>query len=195
MKVAKLTFALVLVSLMAGLALAQNTDQPNGGARRGGRGGPGGFGGGDVAAAFERLSSAVQKLDLTSEQKEKFEALKKEYAPKVKAIHEKADKIFTDEQRTAIKTAREAKPEDRRAAFQKLRDTLKLTDDQKKQLEPVAKEGRTLLEEVRTKVANTLTDEQKTKLREAMNRGGRRGNGPGRGGNGGGNGDQSQRST
>ena len=125
-------------------------------------------------------------MDLTSEQKDKLEALKKEYAPKFKALREKADKILTDDQKKArdeaIKAAREATGHDRRAAYQKVRDAVKLTDDQKKQMESVMKEGRALIEEVRPKVSDVLTDEQKTKLREAMGTrrgGGRRGWRPG----------------
>ncbi len=192
MKVARLAFALAVVCLMAGSVLAQ-TEGDNQGGGRGGRGGRGAGGfGGDAVGMFERLSTAVQKLDLTADQKEKFEALKKDYAPKFKAIREKSDKILTDDQKAAIKAAREAKPEDRRAAFQKVRDAMaKMTDDQKKQMEPVAKEGRTLMEEARTKITNILTDDQKAKLREAM--GGRRGGGRRGGGNGGA--EQSQRST
>jgi len=176
MKVAKLTFALVVVALMAGSALAQNPDQPRQG--RGGRG-PGGFGGGDPAGMFERLAGAIQKLDLTAEQKEKVEALKKEYAPKVKAVKEKMDGVLTADQKSAreaaVKAAREAKGDDRRAAYQKIREAVKLTDDQKKAMEPIMKDAQTLSQEVRTKFNALLTEEQKTKLRESMGRGPRGG--------------------
>lgn len=194
MKVARLVFALALVSFLAGSVLAQDsTDQPNRRPGGGGRGrGQGGFGGGDAAAMFDRFTAAVEKLDLTSGEKEKFEPLKKDYAPKFKAIQEKADKIRTEDQKAAIKKLREAKPEERRALYQQLSDKLKMTDDQRKAMEPVAKEGRSLMEEARSKVLESLTDEHKAKLRELM---GRRGGGgrPPRGGNGAGGADQSQR--
>ncbi len=179
MKVARLTFALVLVSLMAGLVLAQDTQQQPGRGRGRGRGG---FGGGDAAGMFERLTTAVQKLDLTAEQKGKIEALKTEYGPKLKAIHEKAENILTAEQKTArdeaMKAARDATGDARRDAYRKVRDAVKLTDDQKKAMEPVTKEGRELMEKARPAVMAVLTDEQKTKLRESMpGRGGRSGGG------------------
>ena len=180
MKVARLAIALVSISVVASLAMAQD----NGGPRRGQRGQ--GFGGMDVSAMFDRLVSNVQKLDLTADQKDKLEALKKEYAPKVKAIREKADSVLTDDQKALVKAAREASGrEARREAFQKMREGMKLTDDQKKQMEPIAKEGRSLFESVRDKVRGMLTDEQKTKLQEMTGRrGGRR--------QGGGNADKSQ---
>ena len=185
MKVARLTIALVSVSLMAALALAQDSTQPpqRGGRGRGGFGGPGG-----VAAGFERLSEAVKKLDLTTDQKDKLEALKKEYTPKFKALRDKAEKILTDDQKKArdeaTKAAREATGADRRAAYAKVRDAVKLTDDQKKQMEAVMKDGRSLFEEARPKVTDILTDEQTAKLKETMGRrgGGRRGGGGGQGG-------------
>jgi Spy/CpxP family protein refolding chaperone len=176
MKVARLTIALAVVSLMAGSALAQ---PPAGQGRGPGRGGFGGRGG--MAAGFERLMAAVQKLDLTADQKDKFEALKKEYAPKFKDLREKSEKILTDEQKTAradaMKKAEAATGEDRREAYRKVRDAVKLTDDQKKQMDSVMKEGRSLFEEARTKITDKLTDDQKAKLKEAMGsrRGGRRG--------------------
>jgi len=173
MKVARLTFAWLLVSLMAGSALAQ---PPAG--RGSGRGrGPGGFGGG----GFERLTDAVSKMDLSADQKDKLETLKKEYAPKFKALREKSEKILTDDQKKArdeaMKAAREAKPDDRRAAYGKIRDAVKLTDDQKKETESVMKDVRALFEEVQPKVSEILTDEQKAKLKEAMGSrtGGKRG--------------------
>ena len=188
MKVARLALGLALVCIMAGAVLAQ----PEGGGQRGGRGrGMGFMGGMDMASMLDRYCAAVQKLDLTAEQKEKLEALnlKKEYGPKLKALAEKADKILTSEQKEARKAIREAKTQDeRRAAYEKNRDKMQLTDDQRKQMEPIGQEGRKLMEEIRGKVGGILTDEQKTKLRESMpGPGGRRGNRRG--------GEESQRST
>jgi Spy/CpxP family protein refolding chaperone len=99
MKVARLAFALFLVSLMAGSVLAQPPgDSSDGGRGPGGRR-PGGFGGPwGGFSPYERLTDAVKKLDLTAEQKEKVDALKKEYAPKVKALREKMESLRKESQ-------------------------------------------------------------------------------------------------
>ena len=78
-------------------------------------GGPGG-----AFSPFDRLTEAVNKLDLTAEQKEKFEALKKEYGPKVKALREKMEAVMKE----GRSLADEARP--------KLMDIL--TDEQKAKL-------------------------------------------------------------
>ena len=64
------------------------------------------------------------------------------------------------------------------AAARKMGETVKLTDDQRKQMGPIGQEGGKLMQEVMPKVNASLTDEQKAKLREAMpGRGGRRNRG------------------
>ena len=174
MKMARLSVALFLVCALAGTAFAQ----PRG--DRGGRGQGGGFGMmmGD-GSPMQRLTDTIKKLDLTSDQKDKLEALKKEYEPKFKAIREKREKILTDDQKKAVadamKAAREATGDDRRAAYGKVRDAMKLTDDQKKDMEAVMKEGRDLFEEVRPKVMDVLTDTQKEDLKKLMPQRGARG--------------------
>ena len=120
MKVVRLTLALALVSLMAGLVLAQTPSERPAGPRGPGGRGPGGFGGPGAFSPFERMTDAVKKLDLTPEQTAKFEALKKEYAPKFKALREKMESVMK-EGRTL---ADEARP--------KLMDIL--TDEQKAKL-------------------------------------------------------------
>ena len=65
-------------------------------------------------------------------------------------------------------------------AYQKVRDAVTLTDDQKKARDAVMKDTQALMTEARTKVMEILTDDQKEKLKAAMpQRGGRGGRGRG----------------
>jgi Spy/CpxP family protein refolding chaperone len=66
------------------------------------------------------LADAVSKLDLTAEQKEKIEALKTQYAPKAKALREKAETLRKETQ---------ALIEEARPKFSEI-----LTDEQKQKL-------------------------------------------------------------
>ena len=181
MKLVKLTTLVVALSLVAGTALAQPR-----GDRRGGQNGQGDRNGMGLMilngeSPLNRFLEAINKLDLTTEQKAKIADLKKEYEPKGKALREKAEKILTDDQKKIVADARknlkEAKGDDRRAAFQKFAEALKNvkpTDEQKTKLRDVSKEARTLFEEARKKFTDVLTDAQKEELKKAMpQRGGR----------------------
>ena len=102
MKVAKLSSMVFVFSLMASMALAQ----PPGG-QGGGRGGRGGQGGGVMAlftsdSPIKRLTDAIDKLDLTDEQKTKIADIKKEYEPKFKDIKDKMTAVLTDDQKKAV---------------------------------------------------------------------------------------------
>ena len=186
MKVAKFTLALITLSLMASMAMAQPPQ--NGGQRRGGRGG---FGGGDPVAQFDRMKAAVDKLTLSDDEKSKVAAVTDEYKPKVKALKDKIDAIYTSDQLALLKKASDAmapgstvSQDDRRQIFQDLRDNLKVTDEQRTKLQPLQGEARTLITEVRKKLGDSLTDANKTAFQAATR--GRGGNRRGRGGNGGG---------
>lgn len=185
MKLARPVFALLLVALMAGLVQAQ----PGGGGR-GQRGG--GFGGGrDPVAQFERLMTAAGKLEgLTADQTTSLDGIKTEWTPKFKALKEKGDGILTADQKKirdeamAAMTAATSR-EDRTAAMAKLQD-MKLTDDQKKAQTDLRTEVTTTMTEARAKVNAVLTDDQKAKLKTAMQGGfGGRGGKGGKGGKGG----------
>jgi Spy/CpxP family protein refolding chaperone len=130
-------------------------------------GGPGGD-----ASPIDRMTEALKKLDLSSEQKEKIEALKKQYEPKFKAIREKREKILTAEQKKAMqagfKKAAEASGEDRREAFRKVMEAVKITPEQREKMGAVGQEVRALLEELRPKMAEILTEKQREQLQKAM---------------------------
>ena len=85
MKVARLTFALLLVSLMA----ARFGPGPGGGGRRGGGGGF--MMGGGTATALDGLVRAAKRLDgITDEQKSQVHAVAKDYAAQFKALRDKS---------------------------------------------------------------------------------------------------------
>ena len=176
MKVAKLTFALLLVALMAAPVLAQGGGGGGGGGGRcGGGGGGGGFMmGGGTATALDGLVRAVKRLDgITDDQKSKVDDLAKEYAPKFKALRDKSEAVLTDQQKTDLAAARkaiqDAAPADRRAAFTKVRDVMNgLSQDQKDKQAAVQKDVQALVTEVRGKIEANLTEDQKTKLKAAL---------------------------
>lgn len=103
----------------------------------------------------------VAKLDLTSEQKEQVETLKKEYAPKLMEANKKVG--LTKETRqaraAAMKEGKEKglKGKELQAHVQ---EKAPLSDEQL----AAQKEVRALNDEVREKLASILNDEQKEKL-------------------------------
>ncbi len=176
MKIAKAFVALSLVLALVGTAAAQ----PGGGGGR--RGGPGGgFGGQGV---IDRMKTAVKTLDLSKEQQTKFDDLVKEYEPKVKEASDKMNEIYTPEQKKLREDAMAKMKDDPaagRAAMQGLRDSIKLTDEQKTKQTEARKVAGEVGSEFRTKFDAILTDAQKEKLK-AMPAGGGRGGRGGRGG-------------
>jgi Spy/CpxP family protein refolding chaperone len=113
----------------------------------------------------------LEGLELTAEQKEKVEALNKEYGPKLKEARAKMDGIVTDEQRKArmqaIKGAKEAgkKGKELRKAVEA---AVQLTDEQKAQMAEVKKAMGPLQREIREKFMALLTPEQKEAIKEKM---------------------------
>ena len=113
----------------------------------------------------------VKDLNLTSDQKTAVEALKKEYGPKLKEVHQKVEGILTPEQKKARAEALKAA----NAAGKKGPDlhkavvaAVKLTDDQKSQMDAARKDVQALQKEVRGKLMAILTPEQKNQLKQQM---------------------------
>ena len=183
MMVAKAFLALSLVLIVAGTAAAQDAKPGTGG--RGGRGGPGGRGGfgGPGGNIVDRLKASAEKLGLSDDQKEKVKDLAKEYEPKFKEAMNKMSDILTPEQKKIREEAMAKAKEGGaggREAFSKMRDAMKLTDEQKAKQQEAYKTMGELGKEVRDKFEAILTDEQKEKLKAMRPQGGRGGNrGPG----------------
>lgn len=109
-------------------------------------------------------------ITLTDEQKTKVAELEKEYAPKMKELREKLDKVMTEEQKKArqdvMKEAREKGKEGRKGKElqQAIKDAMKLTEEQQKSYDEADKKVTALRLEILEKVKPLLTDEQKAKL-------------------------------
>ncbi len=122
--------------------------------------GPGGFG---MRDPFQLPES----LGVTDDQKSKLADLKKKYEDKLKAA---ADKSKLTEEQIAKQREAFGKLRDSGKSFAEMREAvakeLNLTEDQKKGREELA----TLTTEIVKEIDDLLTDEQKTKLKEARER-------------------------
>jgi hypothetical protein len=112
----------------------------------------------------------LRGLNLSDDQKAKVAEIKKEYAPKFKALEEKRAGILTADQKKArdeaVKAAKAA-GKTGQELFEAGRAAMKLTDDQKAKLAEVRKEVMALAKEVREKVVSSvLTADQKEQVKE-----------------------------
>ena len=111
-----------------------------------------------------------KEITLTDEQKTKVAELEKEYAPKMKELREKLDKVMTEEQQKArhdaMKEAREKGKEGKKGKelHQAINDAMKLSEEQQKKYDETDKQITALRLEILEKVKPLLTDEQKEKL-------------------------------
>lgn len=109
-------------------------------------------------------------ITLTDEQKTKVAELEKEFAPKMKELREKLDKVMTEEQKKArlevMKEAREKAKDGKKGKelAQAIKDAMKLTEEQQKSYDETDKKIVALRQEILEKVKPLLTDEQKAKL-------------------------------
>lgn len=114
-----------------------------------------------------------KEITLTDEQKTKVAEIEKEYAPKMKELREKLDKVMTEEQKKArldvMKEAREKAKDNKEAKrgkelSQAIKDAMKLSEEQQKKYDETDKQIVALRQEILEKVKPLLTDEQKEKL-------------------------------
>jgi Spy/CpxP family protein refolding chaperone len=191
MKLAKLSTVVAVFSLMASMALAQ-PPQGGGGRGQGGRGGQGMQG--LIDSALKPLTDAIDKLDLTDDQKTKIADLKKEYEPKFKDFHDKMVAVLTDDQKKTLedgkKKVADATGRERMTAMRDLMTSLSITDDERTKMREIGTEQQPVMREARTKFMGVLTDELKAKMPQMG--GGRGGRGGNRGGGNGGNGGTTQ---
>ena len=120
------------------------------------------------AARKDRSSVHLPKdITLTDEQKKKVEEIEKEYAPKMKDLHEKLKKVLTEEQKKARhNVTKDAKTGGKRGkeVQQAVKEAMKLTEEQQKEHKAIESKIRELRQEILEKVKPTLTDDQKAKL-------------------------------
>ena len=107
------------------------------------------------------------KESLTDEQKEEVAKLDKEFGPKLAELEKKRRSILTPEQIKAQTEARKAATEAGKKGkemFAAIAAALKLSDEQKKEMDAHKKENDALQKVVREKVLALLTDDQKAKI-------------------------------
>jgi Spy/CpxP family protein refolding chaperone len=110
----------------------------------------------------------LKGVDLTAEQKKQVAAVMKEYAPKLKEMHQKVDGILTAEQKKAREEAvTEAKAAGKKGAdlYKAIHGAVKLTAEQKAQMGEVRKEMSAVQKEMNAKLLDLLTPEQKEQLK------------------------------
>ena len=124
---------------------------------------------------METLREAVDKLDLTAEQKEKLKKIRDEQGPKMKEAFGKLRDVLTEEQRNAaeeaMKTAKAAGKKGREA-LDAVQAAVKLTDEQKEKVAKVETELAKILRGMRKEIQGILTPEQQEKFKELMPSGG-----------------------
>jgi Spy/CpxP family protein refolding chaperone len=108
----------------------------------------------------ERLAH-LHELDLTEAEKAKFLEIRKEFRPQIEKAMKGLEGILSDEQKKAREEALKAGKKRKEVIA-----ALKLTDAEKKKVEDVGKELRTIVREELTKMRDVLTEGQKEKLQE-----------------------------
>jgi len=122
------------------------------------------------APAAEALP-ILAKLDLSADQKAKIEEINKEFGPKVTEARKKLDEILTPEQRRARAEAnKEAKAAGKKGKElrQAIDEAMKLSDEQKTKVAEARKALAALQKEIRGKVMDLLTEEQKENVKKAQ---------------------------
>jgi len=164
MRTTRIMLALAVVALLALPAIAQEKAEKK-------RKAPQISATGRLMLRMGKLREALKAVDLTAEQKEKLEAVRKEVGPKMGEAFGKMREILTEEQAKAVeeaaKKAREAGKKDR-ALVQAVEAAIKLTDEQQKKLDKVAQEMTATHRAMMKKVMGILTAEQKEKVRKQM---------------------------
>jgi hypothetical protein len=108
--------------------------------------------------------SFPKSITLDDKQKEKVEALKKEFGPKLTELTKKREAIFTAERMKAAKEA--AKDKKGKEAFEAFMKGMKLTPEEEKKMKEITAEQFKLFKEIQTKKMDLLTDAQKEALKK-----------------------------
>ena len=151
MRAVRVVLVLVVALLLASSVMAQEKK------KKGKRGGQG----------QDVIRQMLQGVTLTDEQKAKVKDIRKEFGPKLADAQKKVDDVLTDDQKKArdeaVKAAKDAgkSPREVMAAG---REAVKLTDEQKGKMKDVYKDMMAVRMELRGKLAEVLTAEQKEQL-------------------------------
>jgi len=106
--------------------------------------------------------------NLSDDQKQKIENLRKEYEPKLSEFREKIEGVFTPEQKKAREEAiQKAKEQGKtgRELFEAIRTAFQMTEDQQNKMKELRTQMMQLTREIRDKLEEILTDEQRAALR------------------------------
>jgi hypothetical protein len=117
----------------------------------------------DVAFAFPK------GIELSAEQQQKVEALKKEFAARLEAAQKKVDSIMTPERKLIVAEAiKQAKTDGKKFKDLDLNEleALKLTAEEKQNLKSAKEELGVLLKEIQQKKIGLLTAEQQEGLKK-----------------------------
>jgi hypothetical protein len=120
-----------------------------------------------AAAPGSYLFNLPKEVTLTAEQQAKLDAIKTEYGPRATSAQKKLDGILSGDQLKARKAAQDkAKAEKLTGKAQQalIDEALQLTPEQKTSYGAATEELRALQTEIRGKLAEFLTEEQKAKV-------------------------------
>ncbi len=115
---------------------------------------------------FKQIDRTLKPVTLTDEQKSKLDTLEKEYEPKLKDAYAKQD-VLSPEQKKAGEEAKKAAKADGKKGKElnaAVAAAQKETDDQKKQEKEANKQRLAVEKELRGKVMDLLTPEQKAQI-------------------------------
>lgn len=142
------------VGLLAGLTVSAEAQDQKGKKNRG------------QNQAGAQAFQLPKEITLTSEQQAKLDELKKEYGPKLAELQKKADDLLSPEQKQARRDAF-AKARSEKLKGKQQREAvvaaMKLPPDVQTKYDAAQKELQEKVTEVRGKIAEFLTDEQKAK--------------------------------
>jgi Spy/CpxP family protein refolding chaperone len=113
------------------------------------------------------IAKMIERLELTPDQKAKFDEIHKEYAPQMAAIQKRRAAIMTPERKRAEKEAMKAAKDAGKTGKEGrlVADAaLNLSPTERGELDAIRKEQRELLAKISEQLRTILTPEQKAKL-------------------------------
>ena len=135
---------------------------------------------GDLALSTPKRRGSCAKSEQLISRWRETPMLVAEFKPKYKEVQDKVDAVYTPEQKKILDEAQakvKADPTTARDVMTKARTEMKVSEDQQTKLTEARKPLQELGTELRKKLDEILTEEQKTKMRAARGgRGGQRGN-------------------
>lgn len=109
-----------------------------------------------------------KEITLTAEQQKRLDELIATYGPKLEAFQKQRDEVLSEEQRKSASEARkagQAAGKTGKELQQAVEEAMKLTPEQKTKLDVIRKESAPLGKEIRLKVQEVLTSEQREVLK------------------------------